>query len=240
MLQVVKFPLQEAFERDPLGSTINYYASCLEKHPKAVAAVERLLGLSVEAARDASIGFSDRSLGNQLPAKQVVAGLRLRTRLEELGIYKANGRESLRGFITIPFKDADGKWTGIRAIPIDARTGEGSRLLVGCDAAKDVSVGDTKLEVAEAEVVPAEAVKLDIAPTNSVEMAHSNPPNHEVVIAPEHVLITRGDRTYRIRGLDKNLSSISLQVSIQATRQDSGSPNESFGSHSSNRVGICR
>jgi hypothetical protein len=41
-----------------------------------------------------------------------------------------------------------------------------------------------------------------------------------VVIAPEHVVITRGDRTYRIRGLDKNMSSLSLRVSIQASRQD--------------------
>ena len=77
-------------EHDPLGTVIAYYASCLEQHPKALAAVERLLGISHEQARAASVGFSDRSLGNQLPNRRIVAGVRIRTQLEELGLYKGN------------------------------------------------------------------------------------------------------------------------------------------------------
>jgi hypothetical protein len=166
MLQVAKYPLQEAFERDPLGATIAYFASRLDKHPKAIAAVERLLGLSLEAARAASIGFSDRSLGNQLPAKQVLAGKRIRTRLEELGIYKSNGRESLRGYITIPVKDSDGNWTGIRAIPLDARKSQGSELLVGFDTANDVPADGGTAEVAEIVIAPtiSEEIPVTVAP----------------------------------------------------------------------------
>jgi hypothetical protein len=50
-------------------------------------------------------------------------------------------------------------------------------------------------------------------------MAHATT-DHEVVVALDHVVIKRGDRMYKIRGLEKNMSSLSLRVSIQASRQD--------------------
>jgi hypothetical protein len=34
------------------------------------------------------------------------------------------------------------------------------------------------------------------------------------------VLVRRGDRDYKIRGLDKNMSSLTLRVNIQAARRD--------------------
>ena len=125
-----KYPLQRAMEHDPLGTVIAYYASCLEQHPKALAAVERLLGMSHEQARAASVGFSDRSLGNQLPSRRIVAGVRIRTQLEELGLYKGNGRETLRGCLTIPIRDHAGRCTGIRAVRIDADSQESDALVL--------------------------------------------------------------------------------------------------------------
>lgn len=222
MLKVSKYPMQEAFERDPLGATITYYASCLVTNPKAIAAVERLLGLSLDSALEACIGFGDRSLGNQLPTKQVTAGRRLRTRLEELGIYKANGRESLRGYITIPVKDADGSWTGINAIRIDAKTGDACRLLVGFETAKDVSIEGTKVEIGQTTSDEIPTTRPPSIATIAHIAAHPrcSSQDHELEVAPEHVVLARGDRTYRIRGLDTNMSSLSLRVSIQASRQD--------------------
>jgi len=237
-----KFPLQSAMEHDPLGAAIAYYASCLEQHPKALAAVERLLGMSLEQARAASVGYSDRSLGNQLPSKRVVAGVRLRTRLEELGLYKRNGRETLRGCLTIPIRDDAGQTTGIRAIRADASdanrdgwvlefpsnaTDAGEHRDAQCHGSDGTngSDGDHEREASDAasavvpvdRVVKGDRVDEDVAqatlPTNPVH-------DYDVHLAPDHVLITRGDRVYKIRGLDKNMSSLTLRVNIQASRRD--------------------
>jgi hypothetical protein len=222
-------------EHDPLGTVIAYYASCLEQHPKALAAVERLLGMSHEQARAASVGFSDRSLGNQLPSRRIVAGVRIRTQLEELGLYKGNGRETLRGCLTIPIRDHAGRCTGIRAVRIDADS-QGSDALVlefprsaggpaeHGDAQCDRSDGNHEIRSSDA----ANAVASDVAQAAAVDatlaqatVASTIPaPDYELHLAPDHVLVRRGDRDYKIRGLDKNMSSLTLRVNIQAARRD--------------------
>ena len=222
-------------EHDPLGTVIAYYASCLEQHPKALAAVERLLGMSHEQARAASVGFSDRSLGNQLPSRRIVAGVRIRTQLEELGLYKGNGRETLRGCLTIPIRDHAGRCTGIRAVRIDADSQESDALVLEFprsaggpaehgDAQCDRSDGNHGREASDA----ANAVASDVAQAAAVDatlaqatVASTIPaPDYELHLAPDHVLVRRGDRDYKIRGLDKNMSSLTLRVNIQAARLD--------------------
>lgn len=222
-------------EHDPLGTVIAYYASCLEQHPKALAAVERLLGMSHEQARAASVGFSDRSLGNQLPSRRIVAGVRIRTQLVELGLYKGNGRETLRGCLTIPIRDHAGRCTGIRAVRIDADSQESDALVLEFprsaggpaehgDAQCDGSDGNHGREASDA----ANAVASDVAQVTAVDatlaqatVASTVPaPDYELHLAPDHVLVRRGDRDYKIRGLDKNMSSLTLRVNIQAARRD--------------------
>ena len=222
-------------EHDPLGTVIAYYASCLEQHPKALAAVERLLGMSHEQARAASVGFSDRSLGNQLPSRRIVAGVRIRTQLEELGLYKGNGRETLRGCLTIPIRDHAGRCTGIRAVRIDADSQESDALVLEFprsaggpaehgDAQCDGSDGNHSREASDA----ANAVASDVPQATAVDatlaqatVASTVPaPDYELHLAPDHVLVRRGDRDYKIRGLDKNMSSLTLRVNIQAARRD--------------------
>ena len=222
-------------EHDPLGTVIAYYASCLEQHPKALAAVERLLGMSHEQARAASVGFSDRSLGNQLPSRRIVAGVRIRTQLEELGLYKGNGRETLRGCLTIPIRDHAGRCTHIRAVRIDADSQESDALVLEFprsaggpaehgDAQCDRSDGNHAREASDA----ASAVASDVPQATAVDaklaqasVASTVPaPDYELHLAPDHVLVRRGDRDYKIRGLDKNMSSLTLRVNIQAARRD--------------------
>jgi len=222
-------------EHDPLGTVIAYYASCLEQHPKALAAVERLLGMSHEQARAASVGFSDRSLGNQLPSRRIVAGVRIRTQLEELGLYKGNGRETLRGCLTIPIRDHAGRCTGIRAVRIDADSQESDALVLEFprsaggpaehgDAQCDRSDENHEIRSSDA----ANAVASDVAQAAAVDatlaqatVASTVPaPDYELHLAPDHVLVRRGDRDYKIRGLDKNMSSLTLRVNIQAARRD--------------------
>ena len=222
-------------EHDPLGTVIAYYASCLEQHPKALAAVERLLGMSHEQARAASVGFSDRSLGNQLPSRRIVAGVRIRTQLEELGLYKGNGRETLRGCLTIPIRDHAGRCTGIRAVRIDADSQESDALVLEFprsaggpaehgDAQCDRSDENHEIRSSDA----ANAVASDVPQATAVDatlaqatVASTVPaPDYELHLAPDHVLVRRGDRDYKIRGLDKNMSSLTLRVNIQAARLD--------------------
>ncbi len=42
-----------------------------------------------------------------------------------LGIYKANGRETLRGYVTVPIRDAEGTMICIRGHKVDRQTGNG-------------------------------------------------------------------------------------------------------------------
>lgn len=211
-------------EHDPLGTVIAYYASCLEQHPKALAAVERLLGMSHEQARAASVGFSDRSLGNQLPSRRIVAGVRIRTQLEELGLYKRNGRETLRGCLTIPIRDHAGRCTGIRAVRIDADSQESDALVL--EFPRSAEPGNENHEIRSSDA--ASAVASDVAQATAVDatlaqatVASTIPaPDYELHLAPDHVLVRRGDRDYKIRGLDKNMSSLTLRVNIQAARRD--------------------
>ena len=211
-------------EHDPLGTVIAYYASCLEQHPKALAAVERLLGMSHEQARAASVGFSDRSLGNQLPSRRIVAGVRIRTQLEELGLYKGNGRETLRGCLTIPIRDHAGRCTGIRAVRIDADSQESDALVL--EFPRSAEPGNENHEIRSSDA--ANAVASDVPQATAVDatlaqasVASTVPaPDYELHLAPDHVLVRRGDRDYKIRGLDKNMSSLTLRVNIQAARRD--------------------
>ena len=211
-------------EHDPLGTVIAYYASCLEQHPKALAAVERLLGMSHEQARAASVGFSDRSLGNQLPSRRIVAGVRIRTQLEELGLYKGNGRETLRGCLTIPIRDHAGRCTGIRAVRIDADSTESDALVL--EFPRSAEPGNENHEIRSSDA--ANAVASDVPQATAVDatlaqasVASTVPaPDYELHLAPDHVLVRRGDRDYKIRGLDKNMSSLTLRVNIQAARRD--------------------
>ena len=211
-------------EHDPLGTVIAYYASCLEQHPKALAAVERLLGMSHEQARAASVGFSDRSLGNQLPSRRIVAGVRIRTQLEELGLYKGNGRETLRGCLTIPIRDHAGRCTHIRAVRIDADSQESDALVLEFPRSAEPSNENHEIRSSDA----ASAVASDVAQAAAVDatlaqasVASTVPaPDYELHLAPDHVLVRRGDRDYKIRGLDKNMSSLTLRVNIQAARRD--------------------
>ncbi len=45
-------------------------------------------------------------------------------------------------------------------------------------------------------------------------------PPFELIVASHQVTFIRGDRHYKVQGLDRNMSSLSLRVSLQASRQD--------------------
>ena len=90
----------------PLKTTIEYYATCLAACAKAGAYLARNC-LASDAALQ--VGFADRTLGTHLPSNIIKAGKEIRSKLESVGIYRPNGREHFRGFVTVPLTNIVGK-----------------------------------------------------------------------------------------------------------------------------------
>lgn len=69
------------------------------------------------------VGVSDRSLGRHIPAATRKRGAAIRERLIDLGLYRSNGREHLRGRLTVPIHDEAGRVVDIygRSVNDDRR-----------------------------------------------------------------------------------------------------------------------
>jgi hypothetical protein len=65
-------------------------------------AVLAFLGVSMDRAERLRLGLSDRSLGLRIPGRRWKAGLVIRGRLEELGIFHESGHEAFRGCAVVP------------------------------------------------------------------------------------------------------------------------------------------
>jgi hypothetical protein len=115
----------------PLTAIVMHYASCLLTNTKAIAFVADELNATPEQATEMQIGFSDRSLGTLIPPRQVKTGREIRERLVELGIYKVNGRETLRGYVTVPIRDEQGLIIGIRGHKVDRHAAGEAVIKVG-------------------------------------------------------------------------------------------------------------
>ena len=96
------FP-QRLFD-NPLATVADYYAHHLND-----AAHTFLQNHCLSADDRLRVGFSDRTLGKQIPAKALKFGRELRAKLKQAGILKASGHEALRGFVTVPLTDNDRK-----------------------------------------------------------------------------------------------------------------------------------
>ena len=208
-----RFPLLASFQSNPIAATIDYYAGCLAGSPKAIQWAQSVLNLSLSDAQSLQIGFSDRSLGSQLPNKQVQHGRSIREALETLGIYKTNGRELLRGYVTIPLFNDLGDITGIHALRVDAENREDDPIIIG------TGEWPPALRTAHVAVTPVDVIPAAEAPTME-SIATTAPATFELTVTPTHIAFTRGDRHYQVRGLERNMSSLTLRVCLQATRQD--------------------
>jgi hypothetical protein len=218
-----RFPLLASFQSNPIAATIDYYAGCLAGSPKAIQWAQSVLNLSLSDAQSLQIGFSDRSLGSQLPNKQVQHGRSIREALETLGIYKTNGRESLRGYVTIPLFNDLGDITGIHALRVDAENREDDPVIIGTGewppALRTAHVAVTPDTVMPEAVMPVNVIRTPAA-TAVEPTAVETPATFELTVTSQHIAFTRGDRHYQVHGLERNMSSLTLRVCLQATRQD--------------------
>jgi len=100
----------KAKEGELLGKVAKYYHSRLAS-VDGHAVIEYLAarGLADEAMiKRFKIGLSDRSLGLRLPQANRKDGAAIRAKLKATGVYRQNGREHLRGCLTIPITDIEG------------------------------------------------------------------------------------------------------------------------------------
>jgi len=197
--------LTQAILAQPMSAVADYYASCLSASEKALAFVRDELKLAPEQAAQQRIGFSDRSLGTQLPSKRIKSGRQVREQLISLGLYKGNGRETLRGYVTMPVVDETGQVIAIRGYKLDPGTDGPAIILVGID----------DVEEANPLIVKAPIVN---APSQDEPVAPKPTTTEDLTVDNGQLLFTRDDRHYRIRGLEKNTSTCTLRVNLMANR----------------------
>ena len=97
-------------DHELLASVVDYYHQRLKQSPDALDYLQKRVLTDGEMIDRFKIGFVDRTLGLRLPPKQGnKTGTEVRTRLKDLGILRDTGHEHLRGCITFPLLDENGK-----------------------------------------------------------------------------------------------------------------------------------
>jgi DNA primase catalytic core len=101
-----------AFDADDaalLSQVVGYYHDTLKASPEALAYLKGR-GLDHPELIDTfKLGFANRTLGLRLPEKNRVAGGRIRTRLQSIGLYRASGHEHFNGSLVVPVFDEAGR-----------------------------------------------------------------------------------------------------------------------------------
>ncbi|HEY6727819.1 MAG TPA: CHC2 zinc finger domain-containing protein [Polyangiaceae bacterium] len=111
-----------------LRRVVDYYHEQLGQSPEALEYL-RSRGLeSAELIEHFKLGFSNRTLGYRLPAKQVKSGEELRGRLQDLGILRSSGHEHLNGSIIFPIFNERGEVVELYGRKISAGLRKGTPL----------------------------------------------------------------------------------------------------------------
>ncbi len=91
-----------------LAQVIDYYCCTLKESTEGLNYL-RSRGVTVGEAIDRfRIGYANRTLGLKLPVKQLKAGKRIRTHLQQLGLMRGSGHEHFAGCVTFPITTPDG------------------------------------------------------------------------------------------------------------------------------------
>lgn len=111
-----------------LKRVVDYYHEQLGQCPEALEYL-RSRGLeSAELIEHFKLGFSNRTLGYRLPAKQVKSGEELRGRLQDLGILRSSGHEHLNGSVIFPIFNERGEVVELYGRKISAGLRKGTPL----------------------------------------------------------------------------------------------------------------
>lgn len=222
-----------ALELDPWATVAAYYATCLPLHEKPRQAARQRWQLSDGQLIEQQIGYADRSLGSMVPHRRLKQGLRIRELLEATGLYKDNGRETLRGCVTRPVYAANsGQLLGIEAWPVDPNAELPERIWLPVspgtvdpttptadrmNADEEVG-GEVATEVSASTDTGADTSTSTSRSTNQ-DAGPSELPALTLQVAGRDLLFSSGDREYRIRGWQPNAAGTSLKVNLRARRQ---------------------
>jgi len=93
-----------------LNQVINYYHETLKTSPDALAYLKSRGLDNSELIDTFKLGYANRTLGLRIPAKNRIEGKKMRSQLQEIGIYRKSGHEHFNGSIVVPIMDnSDGK-----------------------------------------------------------------------------------------------------------------------------------
>jgi hypothetical protein len=195
---------------DPFKAVADFYAGCLAGNEKATHYVRETMGFDEQQATQLGIGFVDRSLGTKLPHSRIKQGNEVRQLLMQVGLYKPNGRETLRGYVTEPIRDAELKIIGIKGYKLDPKA-------KGPETMEITQAGESQVNASPTDPSTSPACGRGRAPARvrAFEKLEEGSLKRE----GQHLLFTRDDRTYRIRGLEKNNNLLQLKVNLMVSRQ---------------------
>ncbi|QDV45066.1 DNA primase [Stieleria neptunia] len=197
---------------NPIKAIAEFYASCLKESERAKAYVNEELHLTTEQATEQKIGFADRTLGKQIPQRRIKRGREVRDALVAAGLYKANGRETMRGRVAVPVVNDEGNIIGLRGYKIDAHASGEDVIIVG--------QSETTIPEPVADAIKASDSKPQTAATSVLSSRPATTTDNELGIEDNQIIFIRDDRRYRIRGLEKNKSTLTLKVNLMASRDD--------------------
>jgi DNA primase catalytic core len=125
---VRSLPAPIAFDADDqalLNQVVDYYHQTLLASPEALAYLASRGLAHPELISRFRLGYANRTLGLRLPFKQNATGEVIRTRLQQIGIYRESGHEHFNGSLIVPVIDDAGNVTEIygRKIRDDLRKG---------------------------------------------------------------------------------------------------------------------
>lgn len=129
-----------------LEQVVAYYADTLKITPVALDFVAKN-GIGAEAIERFRMGVSDRTLGYRIPKTNRKAGTEVRGRLQQLGLLRDTGHESLRGCITVPLFDESGAVVSVYGRRIDDRGVESADLYVSTKGLFNIEALRTSREI---------------------------------------------------------------------------------------------
>ena len=98
----------EADDQKLLAQVVDYYHRTLKETTEGLEYL-RSRGITVGETIDRfRIGYANRTLGQKLPSMQVKAGKQIRTRLQQVGVFRGSGHEHYNGCVVFPITTPDG------------------------------------------------------------------------------------------------------------------------------------
>ena len=92
----------ECTDNDLLQQVVSFYHETLKQSPSTLSVLQQMGVDKSDAIEHFNLGFSDRTLGYQLPEKNRKDGAIIRGQLQRLGILKPTGHETFRGSLVVP------------------------------------------------------------------------------------------------------------------------------------------